>query len=310
MFDVLQNLLKNIAFDPTKDRLISVGDLVDRGRDSQKCLELLKEPWFHAVIANHEQMMLEAFDGGWLGQFWLQNGGFWAYTALELYKQRQRTVTNELDRPRDPTAEEQRLFELLPLVRELPYLITIERPDGKKFHVIHAELPSLDLTDEILADPARVEKLVMIDAKEGPVFTWGRYLFGKFYALNLANVDKIKRTIAYQLRQDEHLWRPGLSHVISGHTILQRPLTLLGRTNIDTGAFMIPEGRSWPALTCVELGSWSFYQATEDSFRTVEPLVVNKADIDELRNSPVPVSSLNGVSTTPLIDALNNQGQP
>ena len=298
MYNTLQELLQKVNFDPTKDRLISVGDLVDRGPDSQKCLELLNEPWFHAVVANHEQMMLDSFDGGWLGQFWMQNGGFWAHSAQELWKDRQRTVTNELDRSRDPTAEEQRLFDVLAKVRKLPYVITINRPDGKKFHVIHAELPpGRTITDEMLADPAKVAELASAYSPDGEFITWGRYLFRNFALADLSNTKKIRRAVAYQFRLDEHLWRPGLSHIISGHTILHRPMTILGRTNIDTGAFLMSEGKKWTALTMLELGSWKFYQMSNAGFRVVEPLVVNMEDIRDVQQS-----------TTPLIDALN-QGQ-
>ena len=291
-----QNLLKNIAFDPTKDRMISVGDLVDRGPDSLGCLALLEEPWFHCVLANHEQMMLEAFEGGWMGTFWTQNGGRWGSEALEDWKESKRYHTNELDR-RQPSASSERLWKLLELVRELPFLITVKRPDGKLFHVIHAELPPGHIvTDAELSSPGSLMRLVNVENDSGSFFLWGRHIFAQFYDSNLSNVAKIKRTIAYKFRQGG-LFNDKLSHIISGHTIMQRPLTILGQTNIDTGAFAsYTERRAWQALTCVELGSWSFYQATETEFRTVEPLTVNKDDIIAVGN-------------TPLIDALN-EGQP
>lgn len=56
----LMDQLSVINFDYSTDLLISVGDLIDRGRNSLKCLELTKEPWFKAIRGNHEQMCLEA----------------------------------------------------------------------------------------------------------------------------------------------------------------------------------------------------------------------------------------------------------
>jgi len=47
---LLEDLLAEVAFDGARDRLFSVGDLVDRGPDSEGCLELLKEPWFYPVL--------------------------------------------------------------------------------------------------------------------------------------------------------------------------------------------------------------------------------------------------------------------
>jgi serine/threonine protein phosphatase 1 len=60
-YEQLMEALVKIKFNPDVDRLISVGDLVDRGADSVKCLNLLKEPWFHAVSGNHEDMMTKSF---------------------------------------------------------------------------------------------------------------------------------------------------------------------------------------------------------------------------------------------------------
>jgi serine/threonine protein phosphatase 1 len=43
------NELRERHFDPYKDLLICVGDLIDRGPDSLQCLQLLKRPWFKTV---------------------------------------------------------------------------------------------------------------------------------------------------------------------------------------------------------------------------------------------------------------------
>lgn len=53
-FDQLEQALIAIGFDKSQDRLISVGDLVDRGTDSLKALDYLNEPWFYAVLGNHD----------------------------------------------------------------------------------------------------------------------------------------------------------------------------------------------------------------------------------------------------------------
>jgi serine/threonine protein phosphatase 1 len=38
--------------------VLSVGDLINRGPDSLGTLSLIEEPWFHAVMGNHELMLL------------------------------------------------------------------------------------------------------------------------------------------------------------------------------------------------------------------------------------------------------------
>lgn len=57
-FPSLQALLAYVHFDESKDRLIAVGDLFDRGPAASDCLTLPDNPWFYAVRGNHEQALL------------------------------------------------------------------------------------------------------------------------------------------------------------------------------------------------------------------------------------------------------------
>jgi serine/threonine protein phosphatase 1 len=78
---LLQSELEIIEFDKKKDRLFSVGDLIDRGPNSLDCLSLIFEPWFFAVRGNHEQMMFDALQGdnGRMLELWMVNGASWIY---------------------------------------------------------------------------------------------------------------------------------------------------------------------------------------------------------------------------------------
>ena len=78
-YEQLMEALEKIKFNPDVDRLISVGDLVDRGSDSVKCLNLLKELWFHAVSGNHEDMMIKSFRREWPSDNYMRNGGKWFF---------------------------------------------------------------------------------------------------------------------------------------------------------------------------------------------------------------------------------------
>ena len=79
-FSHLSRSLEAIGFDASVDRLFSVGDLVDRGPESDQVLEWLARPWFFAVCGNHDFMVWRsalghpytevdhlAHGGGWLG---------------------------------------------------------------------------------------------------------------------------------------------------------------------------------------------------------------------------------------------------
>lgn len=64
-----------------EDKLILLGDLIDRGRDSKGVLDtiiLLLESGFKNIIClrgNHEQMLLDAFYDASKEAIWLKNGG-------------------------------------------------------------------------------------------------------------------------------------------------------------------------------------------------------------------------------------------
>jgi serine/threonine protein phosphatase 1 len=77
MFASLEELLEKVDFDETKDRLFSVGDLVDRGPDSKRSLEWLAKPWFSACRGNHEQFALDAGNEDQYELWVNHNGGEW-----------------------------------------------------------------------------------------------------------------------------------------------------------------------------------------------------------------------------------------
>jgi serine/threonine protein phosphatase 1 len=78
-YSVLEELMERVDFDPTCDRLFSVGDLIDRGPESDRTLEFLAYEWFHAVQGNHERMLVDAVDnsGDDFENWVTNNGGEW-----------------------------------------------------------------------------------------------------------------------------------------------------------------------------------------------------------------------------------------
>ncbi|MCE9992655.1 protein-serine/threonine phosphatase [Enterobacter asburiae] len=112
--------LKRRHFDPREDLLISVGDLIDRGPDSQKCLALIHEKWFRAVRGNHEQMALDSLDSNDFA-LWTMNGGSW-FASLERAKQKEAQC-------------------LLNACRDLPLIIDITCQNGVNV-IAHADYPA------------------------------------------------------------------------------------------------------------------------------------------------------------------------
>lgn len=128
----LDEALAQRSFDPERDRLLSVGDLVDRGPDNADCLALLDEPWFHVVRGNHEQMLIDAVEGqdslAW--SRWLMNGGNWALNMGE--------------------AELAGWAERL---AALPHTLTLEHPEGR-IGICHAQYRLAHWDDRFDAGPA------------------------------------------------------------------------------------------------------------------------------------------------------------
>lgn len=119
---LLQKALDAVSFDYAKDRLFSVGDLGDRGPFSDATLELMQEPWFEAVLGNHEQMMLDIYADGSANVAALEwhaarNGAAWWLTV-----------------PRD------RQEQYLAAYAQMPLAIELETPRGT-VGLIHAEVP-------------------------------------------------------------------------------------------------------------------------------------------------------------------------
>ncbi len=84
MFSALEGFLHELSFDPGRDRLFSVGDLIDRGPESEAALQWLTgREWFHAIRGNHDQFLLDAAAdpaGEWGQEYdlWVNyNGGMW-----------------------------------------------------------------------------------------------------------------------------------------------------------------------------------------------------------------------------------------
>jgi len=144
-FQRLQQCLDQAGFDPETDRLISVGDLVDRGPHSAEALAWLAKPWFHAVQGNHESLAITYLYGGRLDlEMYRAAGGGWF-----------------LDLPR----HEQEVFAEQFL--QLPIALEVQTSAGL-VGVLHADSPFNDwaaLRESLLFDD---------DARVREVCQWSR----------------------------------------------------------------------------------------------------------------------------------------
>ena len=209
---LLQPALAAVGFDASVDRVLSVGDLIDRGRNSPATLALLDEPWFYAVQGNHELMMINSvcFQQGF--STWMTNGGGWSLTQSPAWLQRQAA----------------RLFRL-------PQVLVVGS-GAQRFHVVHAAL--VDAEDQIITD-------AQLDDVEGQqnllpeMLAWTRW-HARAY---------IRQTLGGPPVHPVHA--PGLSPTFCGHTPIDTPGMLLSHYFLDGGVgYVFSEGA--PKLNLIE----------------------------------------------------------
>jgi serine/threonine protein phosphatase 1 len=119
-FDTLGLLLGQVDFDPTCDRLLSVGDLIDRGPRSWQVLDWLAQMWLFAVRGNHEQMAIDYDASDAWRERYARNGGQWFMALPPSQQERYRNV-----------------FAAMPLAIELPV-------GNRLVGLVHADCPEDD----------------------------------------------------------------------------------------------------------------------------------------------------------------------
>lgn len=232
--DLFQAQLDRIGFDPTKDRIFSVGDLADRGPDSMGCLRLLREPWFHAVRGNHEDMLLDyvysaapPYGYNEAPALFFHNGGRW---ALDLSESEQAELRGDL----------------LRRLAKLPYVMTVGEGQTQ-FHVAHAELMTGRVDEsntwynriegEERLPPKRVLTDAMVNnavlAKMIEPLTWGRRLVAEVKSAQSTEQD----TPAGKLLVSHQPRHAGLSLSYVGHTPLKKMVLHASHLFIDRGAY-------------------------------------------------------------------------
>jgi len=220
-FGLLEKKLLEANFNPQLDRLFSVGDIIDRGTNSQAALHFLKQNWFHCIRGNHEQMLLDwctentpAFRNDAF-RFHMNNGGIWVadYLGVHIQKLAEDILLVEPIVDRYPA-----LSHWIDAIEKLPFAIEIKSA-GKKFGIVHAEIPMQ------VKWPSLEAELNKTSVK-----------YSILYSRKYIRSSKRKK---YRIK--------GVDEVYCGHTIVETPQKIGNINYIDTGAF------SNKNLTLVEL---------------------------------------------------------
>lgn len=121
-YDDLMAALSAARFCADADRVICVGDLIDRGPASRECLGLLEAPWFFAVMGNHEDFFVGAVVEGSdrAAANLIGNGGAW---VLGQDQAQMRAFATDY-------------------LLNLPVAIEVDMPTGQRVGVVHAACTS------------------------------------------------------------------------------------------------------------------------------------------------------------------------
>lgn len=142
-YSAVMDLLREVEFDYERDRLLSVGDLIDRGADSLQRLSLLQEPWFYCIMGNHEQhfidditqlaRLLETHDDFDAAFATFRNG--YSDDALRTWGSGWYVTISGRGRE-----EFSHLVKYRDALQDLPLVILVGKDSGKRYQVVHAEL--------------------------------------------------------------------------------------------------------------------------------------------------------------------------
>jgi serine/threonine protein phosphatase 1 len=247
--ELLDQLLEQAHFDPAADRLFSVGDLVDRDPDSMGCLRLLREPWFHAVLGNHEAMLLDHVLPSML--------------AGVPFAERRRSLFNWAYGFYDQGGArwQEGFAEAVALLAALPRVIIVGEGEAR-FHVVHADLYDPGCPDELMrnADLDRLAEMAslggILDDKTQKTWTalaerlvWSRHVFEG----GLTEDDPRGLSVPARLE--------GLSTTYCGHTLGRRVRAMRSHVCLDTGAWLsyYAEGEPGDALSLLDTRNNALY---------------------------------------------------
>ena len=189
--------LKQLEFDTSRDRLFSVGDLIDRGRDSAGALGLLDQPWFYAVQGNHETMLIDATLYGQDLEQWHAIGGDWSRWVPPAWLRRQAAR-----------------------LEKLPHIMVVGE-GAQRFNIVHAGM--LDAAGLVLSD-ADVDDVLAPHRLEAEPLLWSRVLARDYWKILQGKAAA------------GPAWQAGLSLTFCGHTPVSVPGLYRSHYFLDGGA--------------------------------------------------------------------------
>ena len=219
-YDRLMSLLDKQHFDATIDRVVSTGDLIDRGPRPLECLQLHLEPWFHGVLGNHESHLLGLASLATLALSRRVD----TPTIVDAVKDIGKGMDSEwFSEWMSISANHSKLAALITLLQSLPHVIAV-RGDGCNYNVVHAELSKAGIdSDQNLA-------ALHENRKEAKSLLWSSSL-----------IAESREKHAEITSTDRYDPNSGLSITFCGHNVVPQPTSYKNHIFIDTGCGFEPD---------------------------------------------------------------------
>lgn len=213
---LLDCLLACVAFDASRDRLIALGDLIDRGPHSEQLLDRVERlPWLYSLRGNHEAMLRDSLRSVMSALLWHRNGGGWG---------------QELE-PAD-------LHRLARRVDGLPLAMTLPLADGRRIGLIHAEVP-IGASWRIVESPTEPQDPDEDTAPWVQSALWGRTRISAFEALQRLPTPPSRARQRWASIRRALAPVADIDLIVSGHSYAydRRPMACANLLFIDTGVF-------------------------------------------------------------------------
>lgn len=219
--DELHQAMHHVGFDNTKDYLIGVGDLIDRGPKNLEVLALFlydKTGRYYSVMGNHDAFLANTATPDYL---WFMNGGKW---AMDLSDDAREAIAKDV-------------------AARMPVFLTVEHR-GRTFGVVHGGIPTtFEDRGEELRQPHWQETIETLHNRPyaNALSMWNNvepYLWDR---------DSIGWAKSFRKDLSTTILPPiaGVDFTVHGHTPQRYPLRFGNRIWIDTegrkGKFTIME---------------------------------------------------------------------
>lgn len=147
-YDLVLQAMRQVNFDGERDRLFAVGDLIDRGPDSWRCVRFLRKPYVYSVRGNHDDALVGLYEDGEPSQ-----------QVLEV-------VARHFGMQWWLTTEPPLRAEILEALAQLPFAIEVQSRRGT-VGIVHGDVPAGMHWSSFLDHVARGTPYVLEDALEG-----------------------------------------------------------------------------------------------------------------------------------------------